>query len=353
MVVLSMHKEVVPKVSVVIPAYNAMTYLPLTLASVLAQSFNDFEVIIVNDGSADHIESWFDRVVHDPRVKLVSQSNKGLSGARNTGIRHAQGRYIAFLDADDVWEPEKLEKQVHVLDLDEHVGLVYTWVAYIDEQGLPTGRIQKNDAEGMIWPALVQKNVVECGSVALVRRECFDAAGFFNEDLRAVEDLDMWLRIAEFYEFRVIKEPLVYYRQHTASLSRQWSIMETSFRQVLDQAFASASPDQLKLKARSYALAYLCVAWKPIQHECRDYGESMRLLVRAIRYDAAIMFTSNFWRLCLALICIRCLGNAGYLRFVSVMYAFRSKVFGKRTRTLAAMLIPKMFDVSELTLDTH
>lgn len=100
-----------PKVSVVIPAYNAMSYLPETVASVLNQTFEDYEVIVVNDGSKDDIKIWIAQLA-DTRIKLISQENQGLSGARNTGIAHAQGEYVAFLDADDLWAPTKLEKQV-------------------------------------------------------------------------------------------------------------------------------------------------------------------------------------------------------------------------------------------------
>ena len=99
------------KVSVIIPAYNAMNYLPQTLKSVLQQTFTDFEILIINDGSSDDIVEWSSQI-SDSRVKLISQINQGVSAARNTGIRNAQGEYIAFIDADDLWEPTKLEKQV-------------------------------------------------------------------------------------------------------------------------------------------------------------------------------------------------------------------------------------------------
>nr|WP_256498773.1 glycosyltransferase family A protein [Chroococcidiopsis sp. CCNUC1] len=118
-----------PKVSVIIPAYNAMKYLPATLGSLLSQTFDDFEAIVVNDGSFDETEKWVSQI-EDPRVKLICQQNKGLAGARNTGINQATGEYIAFLDADDLWEPSKLEKQVAVLEENPEVGLVYTWGSF-------------------------------------------------------------------------------------------------------------------------------------------------------------------------------------------------------------------------------
>ncbi|MEO0708313.1 MAG: glycosyltransferase family A protein, partial [Cyanobacteria bacterium J06649_5] len=94
-----------PEVSIVIPAYNAMEYLPHTVESVLQQTFRDFEVVIVNDGSTDNIKYWFDQAVRDPRFRLISQENQGIAGARNAGIANTQGEFIAFLDADDLWHP--------------------------------------------------------------------------------------------------------------------------------------------------------------------------------------------------------------------------------------------------------
>ena len=314
------------KVSIVIPACNAMDYLPETLANVLHQTLENFEVIIVNDGSSDGIENWFSSNVSDARVKLISQANKGLSGARNTGIQQAQGAYIAFLDADDLWEPEKLQKQVQVLDEDPAAGLVYTWVAYIDKQGKLTGRIRKNDAEGKVWSTLVQHNIVECGSVALVRRECFDRVGLFDESLRALEDLDMWLRLAQHYAFRGILEPLVYYRQHTDSLSRNWPLMEDCFGKVLGRAFDSAPSEFASIKSRSYAQAYLCLSWKPIQSSQKDYKESARLLKKAVSYDPKVRLSEEYWRLSISIVSLQYLGIKGYERLLSMLYRVRRRL---------------------------
>lgn len=308
------------KASVIIPAHNAMGYLPETIINVLQQNLKNFEVIVVNDGSTDDIESWFAQHVSDPRVTLISQLNKGLSGARNTGIQHSQGEYIAFLDADDLWEPDKLQKQVRILDGDPIAGLVYTWVAYIDPQGKPSGRIRKNNAEGHVWSTLIQHNIVECGSVALVRRDCFDKVGEFDESLRSLEDLDMWLRLAPHYEFRGIPEALVYYRQHPSSLSRNWPVMEANFRKVLDRAFDDAPAELAHLRCRSYAQAYICLSWKPIQNKYRDYPESARLLSQAISYDATIRLTAEYWRLSLVIITLKYLGIEGYERLLPLVY---------------------------------
>jgi glycosyltransferase involved in cell wall biosynthesis len=160
-----------PKVSVVIPAYNAMTYLPETVASVLQQTFSDFELIIVNDGSSDNVMAWASGL-EDPRAKLISQENGGVSKARNTGIAQAQGQYIAFLDADDLWEPTKLKKQVHCLETNPSVGLVYTWTAVINQLGQPTRNVWTPNIEGNVWDYLIRLLIVVqieiCGFASLL-----------------------------------------------------------------------------------------------------------------------------------------------------------------------------------------
>lgn len=316
-----------PKVSVVIPAYNAMNYLPATMGSLLNQTFEDFEVIVVNDGSSDETEEWVSQI-ENSKIKLISQENKGLAGARNTGIAHAKGEYIAFLDADDLWEPTKLEKQVTVLEENPEVGLVYTWVALIDEQGEFTGRIFKNNAEGDVWNQLTERNIVECGSVAMVRRSCFETVGIFDRNLRSfVEDWDMWLRIASRYSFKLIKEPLVYYRQISTSASRNWEAMEQSFRMVIEKAFACAPSELLYLKKRSYGAATLCLAWKALQSQSQDYKKANDFLQQALAYNPQLRFSKEYVRLSLAISAMRWLGSDGYKRLLALVYALRRRTF--------------------------
>lgn len=121
-----------PMVTVIIPTHNAITYLPETLESLLNQTFTDFEVIIVDDGSSDRTQEWVSSLT-DARIKGVVQTNQGVAVARNQGIALASGKYIAFLDSNDLWKPTKLEKQVECLEANPDVGLVNTWIENIDE----------------------------------------------------------------------------------------------------------------------------------------------------------------------------------------------------------------------------
>jgi glycosyltransferase involved in cell wall biosynthesis len=317
-----------PKVSVVIPAFNAMKYLPKTVESVLSQSFSDFEVIVVNDGSSDETEQWVSQI-EDARIKLISQTNQGLAAARNTGIQNSEGEYIAFLDADDLWEATKLEKQVLILEEAPQTGLVYTWLAYIDDEGIPTGRVFKNCEEGNVWRRLIEHNIVESGSVAMVRRQCFDTCGVFDQNLHSfVEDLDMWLRIARHYPFQVVREPLVYYRQHSTSASRSWEAMERSFEIVIEKTFASVPQELQNLKQSSYGFANLCLAWKALQSNNSSYQQVIHFRKQAVAHYPQVRFTKNYARLSLAILLIRYFGSTGYKRFLTVVYALRRNLSG-------------------------
>ncbi|NCJ07496.1 glycosyltransferase [Synechococcales cyanobacterium C] len=320
-----------PKITVIIPAYNAMGYLPHTLRSVLQQTYADFEVLIINDGSSDGIEDWFQQG-HDPRVQMISQSNLGLAGARNTGIHHSKGDYLAFLDADDLWQPTKLAKQVQCLDAHPEVGLVYCWVTYIDETGQCTGRIFRHQDKGWVWPKLTAHNIVECGSVPLVRRTCFDTLGGFDQTLKSyVEDWDMWLRIAWENSFAVVEEPLVYYRQTSGSASRNWQAMEASFHRVIEKAFENKSEFET-LKSRSYGEINLCLAWKCLQGKDCNLAQSQEFCKKALKHWPKLLLYREYWRLSAAIFLRSFLGRSGYAKFLRNFYVLRRTWLGVAPR---------------------
>ncbi len=313
------------KVSVVIPAYNAMTYLPQTIANVLEQTYTDFEVLIVNDGSTDNVVEWVAQI-SDSRVWLISQENQGLAKTRNTGIRKSQGEYLAFLDADDLWESTKLAKQVEILDNHPEVGLVYSWVTYLNQHGKSTGRTVCYQAEGNVWSELVTKNLIECGSVPMVRRACLEAVGLFDEQLSCLnvgEDWDMWLRIAARYPFKVIKEPLVFYRQLTGSASKNYELVAKSFRAVIEKAFANASLELLPLRNKSYGNAYLTLGWKAIQSQAKDYQQASYYRLQALKHNPWLFFAKEYWRLSMAIALMSWFGATGYQKFLSFLYTLR------------------------------
>jgi glycosyltransferase involved in cell wall biosynthesis len=314
-----------PKVSVIIPAYNAMQYLPDTVSSVLRQTFINFELLIINDGSSDNIKEWVINLT-DERVKLISQQNQGVSVARNIGISQAQGEYIAFLDADDLWYATKLEKQVRFLDNNPTIGLVHSWMAVIDEQGKPTGRIMTSDTEGSAWKQLVEKNTVACSSV-MVRRLCFQTVEGFsprqNEYPVDVEDWEMWIRIAAHYPFAVIKEPLISYRQHISNTSKNWQSLEKAYRIVIEKAFHTAPPELLYLKKRSYGHANLRLAWKCLQSRDRHYKQALYFRQQALIYYPQLCYCWEYIRLSLAVTALQLFGANTYTKVLKLIYTLR------------------------------
>jgi glycosyltransferase involved in cell wall biosynthesis len=315
-----------PKVSVVIPFYNAMKYLPETVDTVLQQTYDDYEVVIVNDGSTENIEDWI-RELANPKVRLINQENQGCAGARNTGIQQSSGEYIAILDADDLWHPTKLEKQVNLLDKHPEVGLVYAWSDLIDEQGRRMGRIFKPSAEGKVWEKLLEQNLVGGGSVPLIRRSCLKESGLFDPNLLSyVEDWDLWLRIAPLAEFKVVQEALIYYRQLTSSASMDWSSMEKSYQIMLEKAFANAPAAMQYKKAKCYGLVNLYLAWKPLKSAMPSPQAGWAFQRKAIAHYPQIIFTHEFWRLSLSILLTQWLGAKVYRQCLALTYEFRRRL---------------------------
>jgi glycosyltransferase involved in cell wall biosynthesis len=315
-----------PKVSVIIPAYNAMQYLPETMASVMKQTYRDFEIILIDDGSSDHIREWAE-TQNISQLRLISQENRGLSGARNTGIKAAKGTYLALLDADDLWEPTKLEKQVQVLDLDREAALVYTWIALVDEQGSLTGRYYKRLEEGNVWKPMLTSNLVGCGSVPLIRHTCLDKVGYFDENLKSfAEDWDLWLRIARQYSFRVVKEALVYYRQRGDSASKDWVAMERSFQIVIAKTFSDQPAEILPLRAKSEAFIYVALGWMALQGNNFDFRVASNYQRNAFKYYPKIILRWEFLRLFWAIFLVGYFGKDNYESIRSILPILRNSI---------------------------
>lgn len=229
-----------PLISVIIPAYNAEAFIGQTLDSVISQTYSNIEVLVVDDGSNDRTAEIVKSIAHqDHRVILFQQQNAGVAAARNLAIQKSIGEYIAPIDADDIWYPQKLEKQVQcLLQAEPSVGLVYAWSVDIDEEGLLTGGFSAPILEGEVYTALVYGNFLGNASVPLIRHTCLDRVGYYNCQLKennaqGCEDIDIYLRIAESYQFRVVPEFLIGYRKTNNSMSCNYTAMAKSYRLVL------------------------------------------------------------------------------------------------------------------------
>ena len=299
-----------PKVSVVIPAYNTLAYLPQSLTSALKQTFTDFDVLIVDDGSTDGLAAWAAQL-SDPRVRLVTQANQGLPGARNTGVRHTEGEYIAFLDGDDLWRPDKLAKQVALLDSRPEVGLVHTSVSFIDARGDAISRPVAAHGDGDVYREFLTFNefyMVRCGSTPLVRRACFDDVGLFDPSLKFAEDWEMWTRVAAHYHVATLGENLVLYRQHSSNLTKNYRIMTPHFTKIIERAFSDVPEKYRYLKGQAYGRTHLSVAWRAFY--AGDYAEAAALCRQAFLHFPKLRLTKTGLRLRLGLARVRLPGHA-------------------------------------------
>ncbi len=254
-----------PKVSVIIPAYNAGKYIAETMDSVLVQTYSDFEIIVVDDGSKDQTVSIVKqfKIKYPEKVKLIQKENGGPASARNAGIKVAVGEYIAFIDADDLWLPQKLEKQVRYFETQpSQVGIVYTDARSFDKDGIWINKYYPK-FNGKIYKELLNSMLPNLS--VMVRKECFQNVGYFEEALDIIEDHDMWLRISMKYEVLCLDEMLSLYRQHSQGRSKEiektWSrslrVMEKHLKMVagnieLEKAVKNVFSERLYNFGHSY-----------------------------------------------------------------------------------------------------
>jgi glycosyltransferase involved in cell wall biosynthesis len=207
-------------VSVVMATHNYGQFLAEALDSALAQTFRDFDLIIIDDGSTDGTDEIVAPYLSHPQVRYVRTDHVGQPAAKNMGIRLTQAPLVAFLDADDVWMPNKLEQQVTLLTQNPTVGVVYSRRLLIDEHGRNLEYKQPVLRRGNILPFIFRDNFV-CFSSAVVRRQVFTDVGLFDTTLALSIDFDLWLRVALKHEFDFVDAPLVKYRTGHASLSQR------------------------------------------------------------------------------------------------------------------------------------
>ncbi len=260
------------KVSVIIPVYGVEKYISATVQSVLEQTYKDFELLIVDDGSPDRSREICQQLT-DSRIKIISQENRGVSAARNTGIRHAQGDYLAFLDGDDLWLPQKLEKHVEHLENSPSVGVSFSQSAFIDELGQPLGIYQTSKLNGITPPFILCRNPIGNGSTPVIRREVFEAIRFednfngtvedcyFDQRLHNIEDIECWLRIAIQTDWQIegIPEALTLYRLTTGGASTNLMKQFESLEKVLEKtrSYAPELVSQWGNAAKAYQLRFL------------------------------------------------------------------------------------------------
>ncbi|HEY4379992.1 MAG TPA: glycosyltransferase family A protein [Acidobacteriaceae bacterium] len=214
-----------PKVDIIIPAYNAAKYLTLAIESVIAQTFDDWRILLVDDGSTDNTPELVAPFIQQlgPKLKYIRQANAGLPAARNTAIRNSSAELLALLDADDIWLPCRLAESVQCFENRPEVGLSYGLISRIGPDGVIFETFAGNPehAEGRIAPYIYMRRVeLPCPTMTF-RRKCVDEVGMFDETMRATEDRDLWLRIAQRYEVAFVPKVLALYRTSPSSMSTE------------------------------------------------------------------------------------------------------------------------------------
>lgn len=282
-----------PRVSVVVPAYNISAYIQSALVSLQQQSLCDFEVLVVDDGSTDNTANIIDAFCQqDARFRLLKKANGGLSSARNYGIKFAQSDYIALLDGDDLYEPDKLLSHVNVLERHPDVGVVYSASKVIRNDGtLSFMRLSGKPIMSDPLLSLLCKNFVGHGSNAVFRRCLIDEIGEFDECLASSEDIDFWLRIAALktWRFHRVSAALSCYRVRPTGLSFNVEKMRQCNEIVLASAY-QRTPTVVKPilpMAKAYLYRYLA----RLALMGGDFAQARHLIRTSLSEDASI-----FWR---------------------------------------------------------
>ncbi len=272
-----------PLVSVIIPAFNASVYIERTLRSAARQTYETLEIIVVNDGSTDSTAKLVEQMAQgDRRIRLLSTSNRGVSAARNTGIAASSGQFVAFLDADDLWHPTKIEKQVNALIcLSPQWAAVYAlhYVINSDDEIIAPGR--SNTARGYIFARHLTFKYVGNGSTLLVRREVALEIGGFDGSFAAAgiggcEDFDFELRLAAHYCIEVIPERLIGYRRYRGNMSSNHAQMARGALEVIRRSLA-ANPQLPRYAAKSATGATQKYAFQEFKRAGNTYLSLMTL----------------------------------------------------------------------------
>ncbi len=253
--------SITQKISVVIPTYNYADFISEAVESVLAQTFPVFEIIVVDDGSNDNTEEVIKQF--GDKVKYIKQRNGGVCAARNNGVENAGGDFIAFLDADDVWFPEKIEKQMAKFAEDTKIGLVHCRMREFDTESGETMRLHLEGEEGWVADGLLlfdKTIIIGCGGSIIVSRKAFETVGGFDTNLKVGEDWDFCYRIARKFKVGFVREILVDYRYHGNNSHLNVREMDRSMKIFYEKAFDTDDKSILRLRRKSYGNFYKILA---------------------------------------------------------------------------------------------
>ena len=293
------------KVSVIIPVYKSEKYIHETLNSVIQQTYKNIEILIIDDESPDNSVDIC-KSFEDSRIKIIQQKNRGLSGARNKGIERSTGEYIAFIDSDDVWLPEKIEKHIIHFRKQPHLGISFSYSAFIDEKSQLMGMYQMSKLKNIKPNYILYRNPIGNGSAAVFRREVFadikyidnihgyDEEFYFDENFRLSQDVECWIRIAlqTSWQMEGIAEPLTLYRIHRNGISASLYEKQKSLDKVLEKTWAYAPQfiDRWGNVSRAYYSRY--IARRAVS--LKDGTMAIKMFNQAIAYHWKIFLEEPF-----------------------------------------------------------
>jgi glycosyltransferase involved in cell wall biosynthesis len=285
------------EVSVVIPTYNRGEYIGQAIRSVLGQTYQDFEIVVVDDGSTDNTREIVNSFAN-PKISYIFQKNSGVCTAYNTGVQNSRGRLIAFLDSDDIWLPRKLELEMKALESFPEAGVVYCDVATF---GSSDPAIPKTFFERLQWPpprGNVLDKLAECcfpqTSTLLIKKEAFDQLGLFDLNLPNVQDYDMLFRIATKYEFEVVNLPLVKYRIHPTQISKNLESVYSCHIYFFKKALKIPGIDKNVQKKLYAQLAEYHFRYAKVLIHKRKLFKGLKELIRAVKVNPG-RFAVNFF----------------------------------------------------------
>lgn len=280
-----------PLVSVIIPAYNAGEYIGETLQSVLRQTIHDFEIVVVDDGGTDNQKEVIAAFVEkDSRVKYIYQSHRGVSAARNTGFRLSKGKFIAFLDSDDVWLPENLKVKLEKLER-ENIGLVHSDATVIDAHSEDVNTTLSGMEGELLNELLLWDGTQIPGpSSILVKREVIDAVGLFDEDLSTSADKEFFFRVAAKFRIGRIQQTTWKYRLHGNNMHKKISTMESDVLLMYEKARNLNLFHSKRFERKCFSAMYMILAacWAGDEG---NFKRGLFFAIKAIKSDPAVIFS--------------------------------------------------------------
>ncbi len=290
-----------PLVSVILPVFNGERTIEETIKSVLTQTLKEFELIIIDDGSTDRTLEII-RQFFDPRIQIFSYPNAGQPASRNRGLQKASGDLVAFIDADDLWTPQKLMSQYQALQQNPTVAVAYSWTQWIDTDGKPIEGGSCLNFSGDVYENLLLNDFIASGSNPLIRRQAIDSVGVFDTSLSNAHDWDMWLRLAVSHKFVSIPEQQVLYRKSHNSMSANVWGMERSSLQVIQKNIKQLSPPESLIK-KSIGNRYKYLMYRSLERPL-IFSKGLAatyFLSKVITYDPAFVLKGRL----LMIVCVK------------------------------------------------